>query len=160
MVKRYLSLCTFDEARHRLYTSFEAPCRTETVPITRALGRVLSAPLYAKYSVPEVNLAAMDGIAVKSRDTIGASDQKPGCYTGLCPGKHRQCRSRFLRCRHHDRRYLARRGRRSRSEKPPPRGSTYGRPARISGKTGSSFPKATWCRHSTSAPLQPTGSGN
>ncbi len=57
MVKRYLSLCTFDEARHRLYTSFEAPCRTETVPITRALGRVLSAPLYAKYSVPEVNLA-------------------------------------------------------------------------------------------------------
>jgi len=77
MVKRYLSLCTFDEARHRLYTSFEAPCRTETVPITRALGRVLAAPLYAKYSVPEVNLAAMDGIAVKSRDTIGASDQNP-----------------------------------------------------------------------------------
>ena len=77
MVKRYLSLITFDEALHLLKTSFAVPGRTECVPVTRSLGRVIATPVYAQYSVPEVNLAAMDGIAVKSRDTIGASDQTP-----------------------------------------------------------------------------------
>jgi putative molybdopterin biosynthesis protein len=77
MVKRYLSLITFDEALHLLKTSFAIPGRTECVSVTRSLGRVIATPVYAKYSVPEVNLAAMDGIAVKSRDTIGASDQTP-----------------------------------------------------------------------------------
>ena len=77
MVKRYLSLISFEEALHRLKTSFIAPGRTETVPVTRSMGRVIAKPLYASYSVPEVSLAAMDGIAVKSRDTLGASDQNP-----------------------------------------------------------------------------------
>jgi len=77
MVKRYLSLRSFDEALHQLCTLFAAPGRTETVHVTTALGRVVAVPVYARYSVPEVNLAAMDGIAVKSRDTMGASDQTP-----------------------------------------------------------------------------------
>lgn len=77
MVKRYLSLCTFNDALHQLKASFNPPGRTETVHVTRALGRIIATPVYAKYSVPEVNIAAMDGIAVKSRDTIGASDQTP-----------------------------------------------------------------------------------
>ena len=77
VVKRYLSLCSFDDALHQLKSSFTPPERTETVPVTRALGRIIATPVYARYSVPEVNLAAMDGIAVKSRDTIGASDQNP-----------------------------------------------------------------------------------
>ncbi|MGB9248009.1 MAG: molybdopterin biosynthesis protein [Methanoregula sp.] len=77
MVKRYLSLVSFDEALGLLKSSFDIPGRTETVPVTRALGRVIATPVYARYSVPEVNLAAMDGIAVKSRDTLGASDQCP-----------------------------------------------------------------------------------
>jgi putative molybdopterin biosynthesis protein len=33
--------------------------------------------VYAKYTVPEVNISAMDGIAVLSRDTVGASDMGP-----------------------------------------------------------------------------------
>lgn len=77
MVKRYLSLCSFDDALRQLRTSFPSPGRTETVHVAAALGRAVAAPLYARYSVPEVNLAAMDGIAVKSRDTFGASDQNP-----------------------------------------------------------------------------------
>lgn len=47
------------------------------VSLTRSLGRIVAKPLFAKYSVPEVNIAAMDGIAVKSRDTIGASERSP-----------------------------------------------------------------------------------
>jgi putative molybdopterin biosynthesis protein len=77
MVKRYLSLVSLDEALHLLRSSFAAPGRTENVPVTKALGRAIAQPVYAMYSVPEVNLAAMDGIAVKSRDTLGASDQCP-----------------------------------------------------------------------------------
>lgn len=77
MVKRYLSLCSLEEALHLLKTSFVDPGRTETVPLTGSLGRIVAESIYAKYSVPEVNIAAMDGIAVKSRDTLGASDQSP-----------------------------------------------------------------------------------
>jgi len=77
MVKRYLSLCSFDDALARLRSSFAAPERTESVPVIQSVGRVVAAPVYAKYSVPEVNISAMDGIAVRSRDTIGASDQAP-----------------------------------------------------------------------------------
>ncbi|HVP96128.1 molybdopterin biosynthesis protein [Methanoregula sp.] len=77
MVKRYLSLVSFDEALRILKRSFAAPGRTEIIPVTRALGRAAAVPVYARYSVPEVNLAAMDGIAVRSRDTLGASDQNP-----------------------------------------------------------------------------------
>lgn len=77
MVKRYLSLISFDEALRLLKSSFAIPGRTESIPVTRALGRAIATPLYARYSVPEVNLAAMDGIAVKSRDTFGATDQCP-----------------------------------------------------------------------------------
>ena len=67
MVKRYLSLCSLDEALHLLKNSFVDPGRTELVPLTKSLGRIVAVPIYAKYSVPEVNIAAMDGIAVKSR---------------------------------------------------------------------------------------------
>ena len=77
MVKRYLSLCSLDHARELLKNSFSIPERTEKVPVVNSLGRVVAKPVYAKYSVPEVNLSAMDGIAVRSRDTIGATDKSP-----------------------------------------------------------------------------------
>lgn len=77
VVKRYLSLVSFDDAKNIIRSSFPSPGQTEIVPVTRSLGRVIATPLYAPYSVPEVSLSAMDGIAVKSRDTQGASDQHP-----------------------------------------------------------------------------------
>jgi putative molybdopterin biosynthesis protein len=77
MVKRYLELRSLDEALTLLTTSFTAPRRTEKVPIMQAAGRVVAEPIFAKYSVPEVNISAMDGIAVRSRDTLGASDRNP-----------------------------------------------------------------------------------
>ena len=77
MVKRYLTLCPFERALHLLTTSFSAPTHTEQVPLIASIGRVVASPVYAKYTVPEVNISAMDGIAVRSRDTIGASDLTP-----------------------------------------------------------------------------------
>jgi putative molybdopterin biosynthesis protein len=77
VVKRYLSLRSLEESLQILKTSFPSPGRTEVVPLMQSLGRVVAAPVYARYSVPEVNLAAMDGIAVRSSDTIGATEQAP-----------------------------------------------------------------------------------
>ncbi|MDD4137308.1 MAG: molybdopterin biosynthesis protein [Methanoregula sp.] len=77
MVKRYLSLCSLEQALNQMKASFPAPRWTEQVPVMEAAGRVVAEPVFARYSVPEVNLSAMDGIAVRSRDTIGASDRNP-----------------------------------------------------------------------------------
>jgi len=77
MVKRYLELRSLDEALTLLTTSFAVPRRTDKVPVMQAAGRVVAEPIFAKYSVPEVNISAMDGIAVRSRDTIGATDRNP-----------------------------------------------------------------------------------
>jgi len=81
MVKRYLQLISLGAAMDLLKTSFPAPDRTETVPVTESLGRVVAVPVYAKYSVPEVNISAMDGIAVRSRETVGAGEQSPVTIT-------------------------------------------------------------------------------
>jgi putative molybdopterin biosynthesis protein len=77
MAKRYLSLCSLDHALSVMKSSFPAPQRTEQVPIMESVGRVVAVPVYAPYSVPEVPLSAMDGIAVRSRDTARASETAP-----------------------------------------------------------------------------------
>jgi putative molybdopterin biosynthesis protein len=77
MVKRYLSLCTMELALARMFTSFPPPQTTECVPLEQSVGRVVATPVFARYSVPEVNVSAMDGIAVRSRDTTGASERHP-----------------------------------------------------------------------------------
>jgi putative molybdopterin biosynthesis protein len=77
MVNRYLALTSLEHALSILTTSFQVPEGRETIPITQAVGRVVAVPVYAQYSVPEANISAMDGIAVRSSDTIGASEQAP-----------------------------------------------------------------------------------
>jgi putative molybdopterin biosynthesis protein len=77
VVKRYLSVITLDDALALL--SREFPCRPSTVkvPLEEAAGRITSGPVFARYSVPEIHLSAMDGIAVVSAETKGASEQHP-----------------------------------------------------------------------------------
>ncbi|MFA4861739.1 molybdopterin biosynthesis protein [Methanoregula sp.] len=77
MVKRYLELLSLGEALTLLTKSFAAPGHMENVPVVQSVGRIVAEPVFAKYSVPAVNISAMDGIAVRSRDTIGAGDQNP-----------------------------------------------------------------------------------
>jgi molybdenum cofactor synthesis domain-containing protein len=77
MVKRYLSLITLDEVRLRIRNEFATPVRTATLPLQQAAGRITAAPIFTRFSVPETHLSAMDGIAVHSRDTHGASEQHP-----------------------------------------------------------------------------------
>ena len=50
---------------------------TETVPIQDALGRITAAPVWAARSAPHYDSAAMDGVAVRSLDTVGATETSP-----------------------------------------------------------------------------------
>ncbi|MBP2134010.1 putative molybdopterin biosynthesis protein [Methanomicrobium sp. W14] len=77
MVKRYLSQVSLDDAVSKVLSSFDEPKSRETVSLKNSCGRVLREPVYAGYPVPCVNTSAMDGIAVKSAETVGASEQNP-----------------------------------------------------------------------------------
>lgn len=54
-----------------------APGTPEEIPVEQALGRVTAEPIFAVNSSPHYNASAMDGIAVDSALTFGASDASP-----------------------------------------------------------------------------------
>lgn len=76
----YLTLLPPDEARNLWFSKLNAHAHNlteETVPLTRALHRVLSRPVAALRSSPAFHGAAMDGIAVNAEDTFAASARNP-----------------------------------------------------------------------------------
>jgi len=77
VVKRYLTVTSLAETLSLLRSGFTCTPTREIVPLLKSVGRVTAEPIFARYSVPEVHLAAMDGIAVKSKETRGASEQHP-----------------------------------------------------------------------------------
>lgn len=83
MVTRYLKLITLEEARALVKSSFPHKISHTSIPIEEAAGRITAKPVFAKYSVPEVHLSAMDGIAVKSSSTRIASEQNPVVLSGV-----------------------------------------------------------------------------
>ena len=58
-----------------------APTGSEQVPIQDALGRITADAVWALRSVPHYDAAAMDGVAVRSTDTVGASESSPLALT-------------------------------------------------------------------------------
>jgi molybdopterin molybdotransferase len=54
-----------------------SPVGTERVPTVTARGRVLAEDLYSEVDLPHFHRAAMDGYAVKAKDTFGASASLP-----------------------------------------------------------------------------------
>ncbi|MXY21830.1 MAG: molybdopterin biosynthesis protein [Dehalococcoidia bacterium] len=54
-----------------------APSDPERIPIQDALGRITAEPVWAARSVPHYDASAMDGVAVRSADTVGASETSP-----------------------------------------------------------------------------------
>ena len=49
----------------------------ERIPLDRANGRVTAEPVWAERSSPHYDAAAMDGVAVRAADTVGASETSP-----------------------------------------------------------------------------------
>lgn len=76
-MSRYLSLVPLDEAIAIINRLCPPKPRAISLPLIESVGRVTAEPIYAAYSVPEAHLSAMDGIAVSSRATHGATDKHP-----------------------------------------------------------------------------------
>jgi len=71
-------LASREEALERIrrYVKMK-PLRVEDVELTRAHGRVLAVDVKAPIDVPQFPRATMDGYAVRSQDTFGASEENP-----------------------------------------------------------------------------------
>lgn len=70
-------LISREEAVKAILDSVEPINRTESIPIEKAVNRVLARDLVANMDIPPFDRAAMDGYAVKAEDTYGASDFNP-----------------------------------------------------------------------------------
>ena len=88
------ALISYQEAKSIIDRHIHPIARTEAVPIDNAVNRVLVDDLIAKMSVPPFTRAAMDGYAVKAKDTFGAGQFKPKIFkiigelhAGENPGK-------------------------------------------------------------------------
>lgn len=75
--KRYLSLMPLGDAVSLIRTTYVRPRNFSILPLAESVGRVTAEPIYSLYTVPAVPLAAMDGIAVRSSETLGASNRNP-----------------------------------------------------------------------------------
>ena len=65
-MKRYLDVQSLDAVHALLQKEFACKPSVTTVPVAGAAGRITASPIFVTYSVPEVHVAAMDGIAVVS----------------------------------------------------------------------------------------------
>ena len=75
----YLNMKPLEEARRILFDHFPAigTMPAEKVSPPDAVGRILAEPVTAAVSSPNFHAAAMDGVAVKAKDTFGASETRP-----------------------------------------------------------------------------------
>ncbi len=77
----YLNTTPVEEAREQylawLGKDLSGNVGQEVIPVTKSLGRITAEAVYARCSSPLFNAAAMDGIAVISGKTKGASERTP-----------------------------------------------------------------------------------
>lgn len=76
--KIYLNKVSLEEAIEKFLDYFKDEILpAEEIEVDKALGRTTSEPIYAQRSAPHYYASAMDGIAVRSEDTAGASERNP-----------------------------------------------------------------------------------
>ncbi len=75
MAQRFFQVLAPQEALQRLLEV--VPVQTERIQTAGARGRVLAEDLYSAVDLPHFHRAAMDGYAVKAKDTFGASQSLP-----------------------------------------------------------------------------------
>ena len=78
----YLEDLALDDARQRFEDALAraggvAPLPAERVPLPEARDRVTAAPVWANISSPHYHAAAMDGVAVRAAETLGATEASP-----------------------------------------------------------------------------------
>src|SRR3954454_666909 len=76
--QQFLDVIDRDEAERRFHRALDLrPLESEIVPLAQALGRVLAADVVAPVDVPGFDRSNVDGFAVRSPDTYGASEDRP-----------------------------------------------------------------------------------
>jgi putative molybdopterin biosynthesis protein len=78
----YLEDISLDDARRRFESALARaggihPLPSERVPLAESLGRITAAAVWANVSSPHYHAAAMDGVAVRAADTLGATETSP-----------------------------------------------------------------------------------
>jgi molybdopterin molybdotransferase len=81
---RFLNVIPVAEAIRVAAGIAHAPV-TGSVPVEQSAGRVLAAPIQADVDIPGFDRSVVDGFAVRSSDTTGASDAGPSLLT--CVGR-------------------------------------------------------------------------
>ncbi len=76
-MKPFGALISFEQASRIVQSSIQPLPRTEKLPLDACLGRVLAEDISALMSVPPFDRAAMDGYAVRAKDTFGAGQTHP-----------------------------------------------------------------------------------
>lgn len=80
MRHNYLNNTEINEAKEKYFSEVKSSSfeyKTEVISSQNANGRILADAVYAKICSPHYNASAMDGIAVRAKDTFGASEQFP-----------------------------------------------------------------------------------
>ncbi len=76
--EQFLEVVSADEARARFEQHLDLkPLAGETVPLARALSRVLAQDVVAAVDAPPFDRSNVDGFAVRAADTVGAGDASP-----------------------------------------------------------------------------------
>jgi putative molybdopterin biosynthesis protein len=92
--EQFLHVLDRDEAERRFRAALDlTPRGIDTVPLDAALGRVLAADVISPVDVPSFDRSNVDGFAVVSEDTFGASEEVPRTmelgeetiHTGIVP---------------------------------------------------------------------------
>ena len=74
----FLTLLPPDEAREKLLSHLSSgTVDTESIAVDLSLGRVTAEDIFAPHPLPEFSRSTVDGYAVKSKDTFGATDSLP-----------------------------------------------------------------------------------
>jgi putative molybdopterin biosynthesis protein len=75
----YLKMKSVKDARQKIFDLFSPkPASSgELIAVTKSVGRVLAQPVFARLSSPGFHAAAMDGAAVRAKETFGASELNP-----------------------------------------------------------------------------------
>src|SRR5215510_6569155 len=76
-MRPFASVISLEEARRRLESAVRPIDRVERVSLAEAPGRVAAADMVSTIAVPSFARSAMDGYAVVSADTAGATRATP-----------------------------------------------------------------------------------
>lgn len=72
-----MGLVPYEEALDLVLSSIKRTTPAERISVTEAIGRILAEDLKATFNYPIFDYSAMDGFAVRSEDTEGASPENP-----------------------------------------------------------------------------------